>query len=153
MNQEVIKDFMRYAAAFEDAFAARDFGILGEHLAPDVDWILSGAPQGFGIMAAGKEAVLEAIQDSCESMDYRFDRRVPKVVDGPTAIPGGIHMTWRITFQRKDLSDFQLFGEEWDLFRNGKLESHRERIWNFGEAIKHVIDSGDRLRATSARKP
>ncbi len=60
MNQEVNRDFMRYAAAFEDAFAARDFGILGEHLAPDVDWILSGAPQGFGIMAAGKEAVLEA---------------------------------------------------------------------------------------------
>ena len=36
MNQEVIKDFMRYAAAFEDAFAARDFGILGEHLTQDV---------------------------------------------------------------------------------------------------------------------
>ena len=44
MNQEVIKDFMRYAAAFEDAFAARDFGILGEHLAPDVDskWCTPG---------------------------------------------------------------------------------------------------------------
>ena len=60
-------------------------------------------------------------------------------------------MTWRITFQRKDLSDFQLFGEEWDLFRDGKLEFHHERIWNAGDAIKYVIDSEDRLRATSGR--
>jgi hypothetical protein len=135
MSTEPVPDFFRFALAFEDAFAARDWSRLANHVADDVVWIVDEAPAEIGGLARGRDACLSAIAASCDAFDHRFDTREPRILDGPTPIPGGVHLRWVVTYSRAGLPPFHLRGEEWDFFVDGRLELHRERIANLADAF------------------
>lgn len=141
-----VEDLLRYAGAFEEAFAAHDWKILESHLTEDVGWSVHGAAAPFGGTCQGRDDVLAAIRESCSGFDHRFDLRTPELAEGPHVIPGGVHFTWVVTYARTGLPDFVLRGEEWDLFRDGRLEFHREKLWNGDEAYEYLALHGASLR-------
>jgi hypothetical protein len=135
MSSEMTQAFVKYAHAFEDGFASRDWkGTVGPCMTDDTVWIVEGAGPPAGGLAQGRDAVLAAIRRSCDFFDRRFDVREPHAVEGPTPIPGGVHLAWRVVYRRAGLPDFVLTGEEWDFFREGRLELHREKLHNADEA-------------------
>jgi hypothetical protein len=146
MSNETTQAFYAYAMAFEQGFASRDWkATVAPRMTDDTVWIVEGAPPPAGGLSQGLEPVLDAIRKSCDSFDRRFDVRDPHIVEGPTPIPGGIHMTWIVTYRRDGLPDFVLRGEEWDFFRDGKLELHREKLHNVDEAMAFVTRHADAL--------
>ena len=133
-----LESFRAYALAFEAGYASDDWKTVDAHLTEDALWVVAGAPPPLGGVSQGREAILRAIKESCDSFDRRFDIRDPRIVHGPTRIPGGVHFTWVVTYRRHGLPPFELHGEEWDFFRDGKLEFHRERFTNLPEAVEYL---------------
>ena len=145
MSSDLVQAFQEYALAFEKSYASDDWSDVAACLASDVVWALGGAPPPIGGAWQGPEAVLGAIRASVGSFDRRFDAREPRILEGPTGIPGGVHLSWVVTYRREGLPPFDLLGEEWDFFRDGKLEFHRERISNAAEVFDFLTRHGDRL--------
>ncbi|MGH7288655.1 MAG: hypothetical protein ACREI8_11625 [Myxococcota bacterium] len=146
MSSDAMQAFHTYATAFEVGFASRDWkATVGPRMTADVVWSVAGAPPPFGGVWQGHDDVLGAILYSTDHFDRRFDAREPRIVDGPTEIPGGIHLRWVVTYRRAGLPPFELQGEEWDLFRDGKLEFHHERITNPADTLAYLGQHGEKL--------
>jgi hypothetical protein len=133
-----IESFMKYATAFEEGFAADDWRLVDVTFDDDVAWAVGGLPAPELLLAQGRQNVAAAIKRSVDTFDRRFDRREPAPTKPPVAIPGGIHLEWTVTYRREGLSPFVLRGEEWDLFRDGKLVMHYEHLHNGGEALAFI---------------
>ncbi|HXC53536.1 MAG TPA: hypothetical protein VN634_21800 [Candidatus Limnocylindrales bacterium] len=143
--QDSSQAFAAFAEAFEVGFASRDWTPVDRMMTDDVVWSLAELPPPVGGTHVGRQQAIDAIRLSTDTFDRRFDRREPVITDGPREIPGGIHMTWAVTYTRDGLPPFVLLGEEWDLFRDGKLEVHRERVHNLAEMWTYVANHNDRL--------
>ncbi len=137
MSDEMIA-FAQYASAFEEGFAADDWSLVDIHFDDDIVWSVGGLPAPMDVVAHGRKAVVAAIRQSVDTFDRRFDRREPAAVKGPVEIPGGIHLAWKVTYTRAGLPPFELRGEEWDLFRGGKLVMHYEHIHNAAEVLAYL---------------
>jgi hypothetical protein len=133
-----LESFREYALAFEAGYASDDWKTVDAHLSDDAVWVVAGVPPPLGGISQGRPAVLRAIKESCDYFDRRFDIRDPRIVDGPTQIPGGVHFTWIVTYRREGLPPFELHGEEWDFFHDGKLDFHREKFTNLPEAVEYL---------------
>ena len=140
-----LSDFLRYATAFEDAFAADDWRIVDQHFDDEIAWSCAGLA-GANYMAQGRAQVSAAIKQSVDTFDRRFDLREPQAVGVPAVIPGGIHLDWRVVYSREGLPSFELRGAEWDLFRDGKLVMHHERVHNGVEALEFIARHDAALR-------
>lgn len=127
------KAFVAYATAFEAAYAANDWTRVADHLDTNVVWTIDNAPPPIGGAWTGRGDALAAVARSCNLFDRRFDRRLPRIVDGPVAIPGGIYINWAVNYGRDGLPDLVLRGEEWDFFRDGRMVHHREIFTNLDE--------------------
>ena len=156
---EDLTAFVKYATAFEEGFAADDWSRVDVLFDDDIAWAVSGLPSPEAFMAQGRKNVSATIKRSVDTFDRRFDRRDPAPTraaprrvrarrpdrrdpaptKGPVAIPGGIHLEWQVTYTREGLPPFVLLGEEWDLFRNGKLAMHYERLHNGTAAIDFIV--------------
>lgn len=145
MPSDAIQPFLAYASAFEVSYAADDWSAVDSSVTDDVVWVVHGAPRPVGGVAEGRETVLATIKRSCDAFDRRFDVREPKILEGPTPIPGGVHFTWVVSYRREGLPSFELRGEEWDFFRDGKLEFHREKLHNVPEGLAFIARHGDAL--------
>ena len=130
-----LADFGRFALAFEQSFANHDWTAVAEHVTDDLVWIVRGPHEPLAGAFVGRDAAIAAVDESCAAFDRRFDRREPKILVGPTPIPGGVHLTWEVTYSRAGVAPFVLRGEEWDFFRDGKLALHRENIHNLDDAF------------------
>jgi len=135
---EDLSAFMQYAAAFEEGFAADDWSRVSVLFDDAVAWAVDGLPAPEAYLAQGRANVAASIKKSVDAFDRRFDRREPAPLRPPVAIPGGIHLEWQVTYTREGLPPFVLRGEEWDLFHDGKLAMHYERIHNGVEALAYM---------------
>ncbi len=140
-----VKAFMEYAEAFEQGFAADDWKLVDHLFAKDIIWSLAGPPPPFSYFARGREKVSAAIKLSVDSFDRRFDQRLPAVIEGPTAFPGGAYLKWCVTYSRAGLPAFKLLGEEWDLFHDGKMTMHHEVIHNTAELVAFLSQHHEQL--------
>lgn len=138
--------FVQYAAAFEEGFAADDWGLVNGLFDDQISWAVGGLPTPEPFTARGRKEVSALIKQSVDTFDRRFDRREPAAVVGPVAIPGGIHLAWRVTYTRDGIPAFELRGEEWDLFRDGKLVMHYEYLHNGAEALAVLARHQSSLR-------
>jgi hypothetical protein len=135
---DAMRSFVRYAVAFEKAYARDDWSLVEPYLADDIIWTVSGVKPPIGGASVGRVAALAAIQRSCAYFDRRFDRREPRATEGPIPIPGGVFLGWSATYRREGLPAVVLLGAEWDFFRDGKLVFHREHMANTAEVMSFV---------------
>ena len=143
---DAVTAFVQYATAFEEGFAADDWHLVDVHFDDDVAWAVGGLPSPEPYLAQGRDHVAAAIKKSVDAFDRRFDRREPAATHGPVAIPGGVHLQWTVTYPRDGLPPFVLRGEEWDLFRDGKLVLHYEHLHNGAEALAYLARHDAGLR-------
>lgn len=140
----LVGTFDTYAEAFEVGVATRDWSGVAGLMADDVVWTLE-LPPPLGGTHVGRDNVIAAIRRSVDHFDRRFDLRHPQTTKPPAEIPSGVYLPWRVTYSRQGLPDFALIGEEWDLFRDGKMTLHYERFHNPGEMGAFLTRYHDQL--------
>lgn len=145
MPDNPIASFMAYAEAFEIGFATKDWKVVGDLFADNITWILDGLPPPAGGTHIGKETVLEGIRQSVDGFDRRFDLRKPEITSPPAEFSDGIYLPWQVTYERCNLPPFVLIGEEWDIFRDGKMVLHYERLHNTKELTTFLEQHNEAL--------
>lgn len=142
---EELGHFWKYAAAFEEAYAQDDWAMVDTLFDENITWAVAGLPPELLYAGQGRENTSDAISDIVATLDRRFDNRVPRLTQGPTAIPGGVHFEFTVTYTRLDLPPFVLRGEEWDVFRDGKIAMHFEVTHNGMEAAEYLTKHNSQL--------
>ena len=145
MSSTPIESFMAYAEAFEIGHATRDWKVVGDLFADDITWILDGLAPPIGGTHVGRQDVLDGIRSSVASIDRRFDLREPEATSPPVAFADGVYLPWRITYTRAGLPPFILTGQEWDIFQDGKMVLHYERLNNTKELNVYLTQHNDAL--------
>ncbi|MBL0923983.1 MAG: hypothetical protein IBJ12_05895 [Sphingomonadaceae bacterium] len=145
LSEPTIGAFVKYATAFEKSFVTRDWSDVDACLTDNAIWTVDGGKPPVAASYKGRGSVIEAIRYAVDHYDRRFTVRAPQS-PGPTLIAGrGIYLPWQITFQQPGLPDFILTGEEWDLFEDGKLCMHFERIHNADEIDAYIAQHDAQL--------
>jgi hypothetical protein len=145
MPNDDVAAFLAYAGAFEKGVADDDWSHVDRQTHDDIVWSAAGAPPPFGGVWSGRKDALRQMQATVAAFDRRFDAREPRILTGPTPIPGGIHMSWAVVYRREGLPALELRGEEWDLFQDGRLVLHHERIHNADETVAFLAKHATKL--------
>jgi hypothetical protein len=91
--------FIRYAMAFETAYASDDWKVVDDLLANDISWVVEGVAPPIGGVFFQRAQVIEAMRSSCNMFDRRFNVRIPATTETPIEIPG-----WCVLPFHRDLS-------------------------------------------------
>jgi hypothetical protein len=135
--QEELKSFVDYATAFEVGYAKNDWAVVDALLTDDIVWAVAGTKSKVGGAFEGRADVIEAIAYSTNTYDRRFQKRTP-FSESQLVIPHGVYFPFTVTYTSEGLPPFVLHGEEWDLFRDGKLSMHYEILHN-ADALEAFI--------------
>jgi hypothetical protein len=145
-NPNHMQSFIKYAMAFEEAYASDDWKVVDDLLADNISWVVEGVEAPIGGIFFGREPVINAMRSSCNTFDRRFDTRLPATTATPIEIPGGVYFPFTVTYRHPGLPDAHLNGLEWDFFVDGKLALHREIILNAQEVLAFVETHDAKLR-------
>ncbi|HYB99351.1 MAG TPA: nuclear transport factor 2 family protein [Candidatus Limnocylindrales bacterium] len=123
--------FIQYAIAFERAFATDDWSGLDEFFTDDaVHHVKGGGP--FAVLSMGRDEVIANLRRSVDTIDRRFDRRLPEVIAGPEERDGAVWITFRATFEREGLPPLVIEGNHATRFRG-------DRICRIDEGISRAV--------------
>lgn len=125
-----LQRFLAYATAFELAFALDDWSLLEPYFAPEARRECRGLVP-FALSAASGPAAVASLRDHVRLVDYRFDRRIPEVLEGPVQRGSEVWMRWALTFQREGLADLRIEGDH-------SVEIEAGRIMRM---VEHVPDA------------
>ena len=108
--------FGSYAAAFEEALQDDDWGRLEQYFSPDASYL-----PGDGTEAVGRDAVLQALQDSVNLLERKSDSR--DLLGEPELSESGdsITLKFSIKYTKEGLSDLIHSGHEIAQFSNGSI--------------------------------
>jgi predicted ester cyclase len=76
----------------------------------------------------GRTEVLGELRHGVDSIDKRFDERLPEVLVGPVERDGAVWMDWRLTLRRRGLPDLLIEGDHGTFFRDGKIVRIEEQL-------------------------
>ncbi len=123
-----LSTFIQCAQAFEIAFLSDDFSVLAPFYAEDaVRELADGGPFG-AEQETGRDNVLEGLRLSVNTIDRRFDVRIPEIIEGPEIRDDGIWMRFRLRFRHAGLPDLCVEGEHLQVFEDGKFVKLAERL-------------------------
>ncbi len=141
-----LSTFVQCAQAFEIAFLSDDFSVLAPFYADDaVHELVDGGPFG-APLKTGIQDVCDGLQLSVNTVDRRFDVRIPEIIEGPEVRDEGIWMKFRLSFHRAGLPELSVEGEHLQVFKDGKFVKLAERL-----APGHGQRAADYLEKYDAR--
>ena len=108
--------FGAYAAAFEESLQDDDWSRLEQYFAQDAAYL-----PGDGTEAIGRDAVLQALQDSVNALERKCDSR--DLLGEPDVSESGDTVTLKFTikYTKKGLPDLILSGYETAQFSDGSI--------------------------------
>ncbi len=123
-----LSTFIQCAQAFEIAFLSDDFSVLAPFYSDDaVHELIDGGPFG-APLRTGVQEVLDGLQLSVNTVDRRFDIRIPEIIEGPEVRDEGIWMRFRLSFRRAGLPDLSVEGEHLQVLEDGRFVKLAERL-------------------------
>ena len=112
--------FVRYAAAFEVAYATDDWSAVRDCFAEDAVYDVEASPP-FGGSWKGRDAIVDHMIESVNAFDRTYDERDLAVLSPPTMKDGAVHIRWGGVYRKKDQPDLRIEGQELAWIRDGKI--------------------------------
>jgi predicted ester cyclase len=120
--------FIEYALAFEKAYVDESWGEIERFFCEDASRRASNGGAKLDVDSHGRTEVLTELRRGVESVDKRFDARLPEVLVGPVERDGAVWMDWRLTLKREGLPDLLVEGDHGTYFRDGKIVRIEEQL-------------------------
>ncbi len=109
-----------YARAFELATVSDEWSVLRPLLAEDATHLVHSEPP-FAQHDEGADAVIAGLRRSVDTLDRRFDARLPEVIAGPLLRDDGVWMRFRLRFEREGLEPLEVEGDHLVRFEAGRI--------------------------------
>jgi hypothetical protein len=120
--------FIEYALAFEKAYVDESWGELERFFCEDASRRASNGGAKLDVDSHCRTEVLTQLRRGVETMDKRFDERLPEILVGPVERDGAVWMDWRLTLRREGLPDLLVEGDHGTYFRDGKIVRIEEQL-------------------------
>lgn len=114
---ELIQRFAAYAQAFEETYEDDDWSRLEPYFAPNAVYL-----PGDGTHSVGRDAVLETLRRSVDSLDRRFQSRKLELLAAPVVENDLLVAQWRASYSDDDLGDLVIAGMELATFYEGVIQ-------------------------------
>lgn len=145
--------FIAYALAFEKAYADEGWGELERFFCEDASRRASNGGAKLDVDSHGRTEVLTELRRGVESVDKRFDERLPEILVGPVERDGAVWMDWRLTLRREGLPDLLVEGDHGTYFRDGKIVRIEEQLApGVAERVSRYFETHE-ARLKSDRSP
>ena len=122
-----IATFLRYADAFERAYASDNWEEVREFFAEEAVYEVEGGGPMAGIWK-GRDLIVAHLMESVNQFDRTYDSRALSVTSGPEMRNGGVHVGWRAAYTKAGRPDVVVDGEEEAWFRDGKIIRLKDRM-------------------------
>lgn len=144
---QLIERYLRYAAAFETAYASDDWDVLDPLFTADAVYETI-APPPFGTVCTGLAEIKAFFARSVTGFDRRFDTRSVEMTEGPAERDGRVWIRWAATYTRAGLPALRMEGEETAVFAGDRIVRLEDRIAAAdGEAVlQYLAEHGERLK-------
>jgi ketosteroid isomerase-like protein len=105
-----IPRFVRYAAAFEEAYASDDWSPIGPYFADDAVYEIPGVPAPLGGRFAGRAAILAYFKAVLAGFDRKFASRTVSLVGAPREDGDSVTIRGRVVYtaDRAPTLEFEL---------------------------------------------
>jgi ketosteroid isomerase-like protein len=147
----IIDRFLRYAAAFEDAFVSDDWKKVGPFFTVDAVYETFADPP-FGGRVEGRAALMAAFKQVLDAFDRRFDTRAVEMLEGPVERDGDVWFRWAATYTLAGAPPLRIEGEETVRFE-GDLIRRLEDRWPSADAqraLAYFAAHGGKLKAQAS---
>jgi hypothetical protein len=115
-----IEVFVRYAAAFEKAYADDDWQAVREAFGDDAVYEVK-TPPPFGGTWKGRDAIVDHLIESVNGFDRLYDQRLLSITAGPSMEDGAVFVGWSATYRKAGQDDLTLAGVERAWIKDGKI--------------------------------
>jgi predicted ester cyclase len=106
------QSFIQYALSFEQAYVSNQWRLLEPMFTEDaVHTVTDGGPFATDDPRRGRAAVIAGLQRAVETVDRRFDVRVPEIIEGPRREGDRVWMRFRLRLRRAGLPELCVEGE------------------------------------------
>lgn len=112
----LIPGFVKYAGAFEEAYASDDWSSLGPFFAEDAIYEIHGVPAPLGGRFEGRAAILAYFKSVLDGFDRRFASREVALVAGPREEGRSVWVRGKATYTAKAAPDLVFELEETTTF-------------------------------------
>jgi ketosteroid isomerase-like protein len=121
-----IPKFAKYAAAFETAYASRDWKTLEPFFTDDAVYEVKDVPPPLGGVATGRDAILAYFERTTDSFDRKFATRTLLLREGPRDDGDSVWIRGGVRYTAPGVSDLEF-----------ELE---ETVWFSGDRIRRMED-------------
>ncbi len=112
-----LEKFVEYAGAFEETFIDDNWQRLEQYFTDDAVYL-----PGDGTEASGRDNVLQALRDSINSLDRRFDSRTLGEGPPPTEEANVVTLVWKLTFAKQGKPDLTISGREFLTYKGNAIQ-------------------------------
>src|SRR5688572_19035996 len=99
-----IEVFLRYAAAFEEAYATDQWDKVREFFAEDAVYEVE-APPPLGGKWTTRDGIVDHLIESVNTFDRTYDERVLGLTEGPEMKDGAVWVRWSGVYKKKGQPD------------------------------------------------
>ena len=117
--------FVKYAAAFEDAYKSDDWSLLEPYFSEDAVYEVGDIPAPLGGRSEGRAAILAYFNRVLNGFDRRFATRTIALIDGPREDGDTVWIRGSVLYTAPGVPDLGFELEEITTFR-GDLICHLE---------------------------
>ncbi len=123
-----LEKLFHYMRDFEMAFLAGEWSVLDAHFHEDARHTIDGGSGALGTGGVGRAAIIAGLRSGVDSIDRRFDVRIPEIVEGPVTRADGVWMRFALTLRRAGLPELRIDGEHLAKYRDGRIELLAEKV-------------------------
>jgi hypothetical protein len=109
--------FVKYAAAFEDAYESDDWSVVEPFFTEDAVYECGDLPFGLGGSHEGRAAILAHFKRATSGFDRRFATRTIALVEGPREDGDSVWLRGSALYTAPGVPDFSFELEETTTFR------------------------------------
>lgn len=121
-----IPRFVEYAAAFEKAYASRDWSLVAPYFHEDAVYDV-GLPEWVPEPLCGRDAILEAFDVVTDGFDRRFASRDLALLEGPHEEDGAVWVRGRADYRSPRAPDLSFELEETARFEGDRIRRLEDR--------------------------
>ncbi len=134
----LIPKFMKYAAAFEEAYKSDDWSLVEPHFTEDAVYEIFDVPPPLGGRIEGREAILAYFKRVLDGFDRRFQSREIGLVSGPRENERSVWIRGSALYTAAGVPNLRFELEETVTFAGDRIVRLEDRY--DAEAIRTVTD-------------
>jgi hypothetical protein len=133
-----VPQFMKYAAAFEEAYAKNDFSLVEAYFTESASYEIFGMPPPLGGRVDGRAAILGYFARVLNGFDRKFNTRAVALVKGPLDQGNAVWIRGSVVYTAPGVPDLVFELDETAYFEGDRISKLEDRYDD--ETVRALVE-------------